>query len=100
MALTELTAERITAFPQKPRSRDVFDLWFILTQGEGKLDLQAAMGVAHTIAESKGIALRPTLDPAYAPYLERAWTNALKNIPNPPPFGQAIADIQAALASL
>jgi predicted nucleotidyltransferase component of viral defense system len=94
LSLPELTAERIVSYSQKPRARDVYDLWFILTRGAAESDLAAARALAHKLATEKGLVLRPGLDPQYAPFLERAWERALAGLPHPP-FSEARAEIEA-----
>jgi predicted nucleotidyltransferase component of viral defense system len=94
VALEELAAERLVLYMQKPRARDVFDLWFIVAYGADALDETQTRALAQRIADEKRVALRPTLDAAYAPLLERAWENALKNVRPHPPFAQARAAIE------
>jgi predicted nucleotidyltransferase component of viral defense system len=98
VAFQELAAERMVGYVQKPRARDVFDLWFVLTQGEKVLNAPEAFALAQSIARAKNIPLRAQLDRSYAPLLERAWENALRSIPHHPPFAQAREEIEAKLA--
>lgn len=93
VALSELAAERLAWYARKPRARDVFDLWFILTRGADALDLRATRALAQRLADAKQVALRSDLDEMYAPILERAWDNALKHIQPHPTLAQARADI-------
>ena len=95
VALEELAAERVVLFAQKPRARDVFDLWFILKYGANALDAAQTRTLAQKIAEEKRLVLRNRLDEAYAPLLERAWENALREIRAHPPFSHAIAEIES-----
>ena len=97
VALEELTAESMVLFSQKPRVRDVFDLWFILTHGANALDAAQTRALAQHIADEKGVVLRSRLDETYAPLLERAWENALKDIRPHPLFAQARVEIEAYL---
>lgn len=100
LSLDELAAEHIARYPQKPRARDVFDLWFILTHGANELNRNATRALAQNIADEKHIALRAELDSTYAPLLERAWENALKQIRPHPPFSQARSEIEQGLAEI
>lgn len=97
VALSELAAERIVLYSQKPRARDVFDLWFILRQGANILDAAQTRALAQRIADEKRVMLRANLDETYAPFLERAWENALTEIRPPPSFAQARFEIEAYL---
>lgn len=93
LSLSELTAERIVMYAQKPRARDVYDLWFILTHPRTEANPTLILELARTIAAEKRVTLRTALDPAYAPMLERAWDKALKNIRHHPPYAQTQTDI-------
>lgn len=97
IALTELAAERIVLYAQKPRARDVFDLWFILTRGAAALDRDQTRALAQRIADEKRVVLHPNLDDTYAPFLDRAWENALKSIRPHPTWTRARAEIDAYL---
>lgn len=99
VVLPELAAERIVLYSQKPRARDVFDLWFIVTHGADALDAGQTRALTRQIADEKGIALRSRLDETYAPFLERAWENALKDIRPHPAFAETCGAIEAYLAS-
>lgn len=94
ISLSELTAERIVLYAQKPRARDVFDLWFILTHSNHHLDLAAAWALAQTIAREKNVVLRAETDAKYGSLLERAWDNALQEIRSRPSFSQAHSEIK------
>ncbi len=100
IALEELAAERIVLYSYKPRARDVYDLWFILTHGANELDANATRTLAHQIAAEKGAALRAELDAHYAPLLERAWANALKAVHPHPSFTQARHDLAQRLEKI
>ena len=95
VSLNELAAEHIVRYSQKPRARDVYDLWFILTQGVNELHVDATRALAQNIAHEKHVTLRAELDSAYAPLLERAWENALKQIRPHPTFSQARGEIES-----
>lgn len=99
VALEELAAQRIVWYSQKPRARDVFDLWFILTRGAAMLNRESLDALVQQIALEKRVTLRTELDPQYAPLLASSWDNALKAIRQRPPFAQARADIETQLAS-
>lgn len=97
VALSELAAFRILAYSRKPRAREVFDLWFILTHaGNEELLPAETRALVQALAGEKGVTPRAALDPNHAPFLERAWDTALKSVPHPP-FPQAIAAIQTHL---
>lgn len=100
VALPELAAERIVMYAQKPRARDVFDLWFILTHGADALHAAQTRALARRIADEKGVALRSRLDETYAPLLERAWENALKDIRPHPSFRETQVELNARLESM
>ncbi len=100
ISLNELAAEHIVRYSQKPRARDVFDLWFILTHGGSQLDMAETRALTFAIAQSKKVTPRGELDAAYAPLLERAWENALKTIRPRPSFPQARGEIEAQLAAI
>lgn len=100
VALEELVGERIAALAQRPRARDVFDLWFALTHAGGQLDLPRAREHAAALAQEQHRELpRPDapFDAAHRAALERSWDAALKNIPNPVPFAQMEKDLMQAL---
>jgi predicted nucleotidyltransferase component of viral defense system len=99
VALEELAAERIAMLGGKPRARDVFDLWFILTHAE-QLERGKTRAIAQEIALAKRVELRATLDLAYHPLLQRAWENALKNVRLHPSLEQAEAEIAQALTQI
>lgn len=98
LALEELAAQHIALYAQKPRARDVYDLWFMLTRGADLLDAARTRARTHAFAAEKRIALRSELDAAHAPFVARAWDNALKKIPAHPAFAQAQNEIKARLA--
>ncbi|MBI4672210.1 MAG: nucleotidyl transferase AbiEii/AbiGii toxin family protein [Chloroflexi bacterium] len=100
VALEELAAERIVLYSQKPRARDVFDLWFILTHGANALDVSKTRDLAQRLAAEKGVVLRAELDAQYAPLLERAWENALKGIQPHFSFAQTQQEIENRLGEL
>lgn len=95
VALEELAAERMVLFAQKPRARDVFDLWFILKYGAAALDAAQTRNLAQRVAEEKRLVLRNRLDENYAPLLARAWENALRDFRAHPPFSQTCAEIES-----
>lgn len=100
LSLEELAAERIVLYARKPRARDVFDLWFILTQAQLALDVPELKLLAAGIAGEKRVTLRAELDLQYAPLLERTWDNALQNLPLHPSLAQARAGIEDRLESI
>lgn len=100
VALAELAAERIVGYAQKPRARDVYDLWLLLTLGLGQLNAELVRSLAGQIADAKRVRLTPTLDPTYAPLLERSWDKGLGKIAGHPSFAQAQTDIETALRQL
>ena len=55
ISLNQLAAERIALYAQKPRARDVFDLWFILTQGANELDPEKTRELVQLLAHEKRI---------------------------------------------
>ncbi|MCG3140597.1 MAG: hypothetical protein HDKAJFGB_01666 [Anaerolineae bacterium] len=84
VALDELAAELLVLYARRPRARDVFDLWFILTHGADALDAAHAFALAQRIAAEKKIALRTSLDETHAALLENTWAQVLKEIrPHP-----------------
>ncbi len=99
-ALEELAAERIATISGKPRARDVFDLWFILTRGAQQLDGVSTRVLAEEIAREKTMTLRAEFDPAYRPLLERAWENALKGVRGALSFKEVEQELHARLNEL
>lgn len=99
ISLDELAAERLVSYSQKPRARDVYDLWFILAHGAEKLSIEKMRARTQELAQEKNVALRAALDSQYAPLLERAWENALREIRPHPSFPQARVEIEALLGS-
>ncbi|MGB8645706.1 MAG: nucleotidyl transferase AbiEii/AbiGii toxin family protein [Anaerolineae bacterium] len=100
MSLNELAAERLALLNSRPRSRDVYDLWFILAHAGDQLDRDETRRLAEQIAGEKGRAFSPELDPAYRPRLEQAWENALKKLPRRPGFLAADLEIHRLVQSL
>jgi predicted nucleotidyltransferase component of viral defense system len=100
ISLEELLAEQLARVGGRPRARDVYDLWFILTRGGEQLDRATARALAEQIAAEKGAPLRGEFDPAYRPALERAWENALKNLHPRPSFEQAESEIRDKIAPI
>lgn len=96
IALEEMTANYIVSWSGKPRARDVFDLWFILTH-EQDLDRAYVLLQARQLAAEKGIALRSRLDLSFRPLIERAWENALREVRNRPGFAEAESEIVGTL---
>ncbi len=100
IALEEFVGERIAALGQKPRARDVYDLWFVLTHAHDKIDMARARTLARESANEKNIAL-PRLDalfdPTHRALLERAWSSALRHIRGHPSFVQVESDLHDAL---
>ncbi len=93
VSLEELAAERLALLGAKPRARDVYDLWFILTHAGTQLDHTSTRTLAEQIAAEKGSSRIGKLDPAYRPLLERAWENALKSVRPRPTLAQAESEI-------
>lgn len=100
ITLDEFAAERIAAYSASPRARDVYDLWYILTHAPAELDLTATRQLVQTIATEKKRTPQPTLNANYAPLLERAWDNALKEIRIPSTFTQARTEIEPHLQTI
>lgn len=99
VSLNELAAEHIVRYARAPRARDVYDLWFIVTH-DAELDRETTRTLAQTLAQEKKVVLRTELEGKYAPLLERAWDNALKNIPAHPPFQRAREEIETRLQEI
>jgi predicted nucleotidyltransferase component of viral defense system len=103
IALEEFVAERIAQLGQTPRARDVFDLWFVLTNVRERIDLKQTKDLAQEIARAKNCALPRAdapFDPAYRAGLERSWDNALRRVPRHPPFAQLEKDLIHGLEGL
>ncbi len=94
VSLQELIAERLALWGARPRAREVYDLWFMLTHAGTDLDRPQTRLLAEEIGLARGIPLSNDLDPAYRPLLERAWDTALKKIPHRPSFAQAEGEIR------
>ncbi|RIK30814.1 MAG: hypothetical protein DCC52_06395 [Chloroflexi bacterium] len=67
-------------YARRPRARDVFDLWFILTHGADALDAAHAFALAQRIAAEKKLALRTSLDETHAALLKNTWAQVLKEM--------------------
>lgn len=100
VAPEELAAEGIVGYGQRPRAREVYNLWLLLTLGMPQLDAELTQKLAAQIADARHVALADALAPAYAPLLERAWDKSLAKIAGHPSFAQAQADIHSALKQL
>ncbi len=91
VALEEFAAERIAQLAQTPRARDVFDLWSVLTHARGRMESARLTELARAIAQTKNSALPRAGAPFHSTHragLERSWENALRRVPNHPPFAQ------------
>ena len=102
VALEELVGERMAALAQKPRARDVFDLWFALAHAREKMDPRRARELAAVIAQDRHWTFpRPDapFEPDHRAALERAWDAALKHLPNRVPFAQVEKEIVQVLQS-
>ena len=93
VSLDELAGRYLALYCLKPRARDVFDLWFILTHSEGQFDVKSAASVARQQVAARGKSFKLELDPSHRPWVEKAWENALKNVVRHPSFEQAEAEI-------
>lgn len=100
VSLEEAAAERIAAIGHRPRAREMFDLWFILSRGNKLLDRTATRALAESIAGERGKAVHAVIDPAYRPFLERAWESGLKQVRSKPSFLQAESEISENLAQI
>ncbi len=100
IALEEFVAERIAWLAQSPRARDVFDLWFALEHAPDRLSATRTRELARQITQERQTTL-PRADAPFSPAqhasLERAWGNALKNIPTRPSLEQVESALKAAL---
>ncbi len=100
IALEEFAAERIAALGQKPRARDVYDVWFVLTHAHDKINAARAHTLAREIANGKNISpphMDSPFDPTHRAILERAWNSALSEVRGRPSFVQVEGDLRDAL---
>ncbi len=100
IALDECVGTLIAAFIGTPRTRDVYNLWFAMTKLRDRLNASQVGNIARTIAQEKNVALpRPDtlLDSSHRASLERAWDNALREVPGHPSFAQVEHDLKDAL---
>lgn len=103
LALEEFTAERIAQLGQTPRARDVFDLWFVLTNARERIDLRQTLELARQIAQAKDGSLpraAAPFDSEHRAALGRSWDNALRRVPRHPPFAQVEEDLINALEGI
>ncbi len=99
-ALDELAAEGIAALSYRPRARDLYDLWFLLTRGASQIDPDRVRSLALQISAEKRRPLRTVLDAEYRPIAERGWKNALNSLRGAPEFSRAEAEIARKIAEL
>ncbi len=103
VALAEFAAERIAQLAQTPRARDVFDLWFVLTHARGRIESARLKELAREIAQARNSALPRVdtlFDPARRAGLERSWENALRRVPNHPPFARIEKELSNELENI
>ncbi len=101
VALEELAAERIVALASPTvRARDIYDLWFILTELASRLDRNKIKALVGTLARAKNIAPLATLSlaPSARSALARSWDASLRRVPDPPFLEQVEKDLSAAWA--
>ena len=100
VALDEMVGEQMAALAGSPRTRDVYDLWFALTQLRERVNMKRVREIAPAIARERNLAL-PLQDAifsaAHRAILERAWDNALRDVRGHPSFEQVEKDLQRAL---
>ena len=94
VSLEEMAADRVALIGEKPRARDMFDLWFILKHGEKRLNRAKTRDLAEQSAGAKRRVLRAEFDADYRPMLERAWDNALRTVRDKPTFLEAETEIR------
>lgn len=95
-SLDEIAAERIAILGASPRTRDVFDLWFIVTHAREQVDTQRIGTLAFAIAQAKQMVLpNPSelFNPSQRVILERGWNRANYQ----PSFDQVEQDLKQRL---
>lgn len=100
LALDEMAGEQIAALAGSPRTRDVYDLWFVLTQMPERVNMKRVRDIAQTTTAVKNAAL-PQADSvfsaAHRTILEGAWDNALHEVRGHPSFEQMQSDLKRSL---
>ncbi|MBI4790337.1 MAG: nucleotidyl transferase AbiEii/AbiGii toxin family protein [Chloroflexi bacterium] len=101
LALAELVAERMAILGQKPRARDVFDLWFAVARLSDRIAWPRVRALMQEIAEAKHIS--PPLpnapfDPGHREFLQLTWDKALHNVPRHPPFSQVEQQVSSLMS--
>ena len=99
VALDEMVGEQIAALAGSPRTREVYDLWFGLTQMPDRVNAARAWDIAHKIAAERNTALPHAgamFSATHRAILERAWEKALRDARGHPSFEQAERDLQTA----
>jgi len=97
-SLDEIAAERIAMLGAAPRTRDVFEAWFIVTHAHEQMDAQRIGALALAIAQAKQLALpNPSapFNPSHRAILERGWNKANYQ----PAFDQVEQDLKQRLPS-
>jgi len=97
VALDEMLGEQVAALAGSPRAREVYDLWFGLTQLQDRVNMLRVREIAQQIAAEKNTGLPPAdavFNVAHRAILERAWDNALRQVRGRPSFEQVEKDLQ------
>lgn len=94
VALDEIAAEGIATLAQKPRARDVFDVWFVLTHATAQLKTDRVREVLRDIAIVRADS---PFDPAHRAPLARAWEGAMRGVRGRPSFDQVEKDLTETL---
>lgn len=97
-SLDEIAAERIVMLGASPRTRDVFDLWFIVTRAREPMDARHIGALVLAMAQAKQRALpNPSapFSPSHRVILERGWNKANYQ----PSFDQVEQDLMRLLPS-
>ena len=103
LALAEWVAERMAMLGQKPRARDVFDLWFAVTHLRDQIDWTGVRALMQAIAQAKHIALPQSdapFDPGHREFLHLTWDKAVHNVPNHPTFQEIEIDLSKIMQSI
>lgn len=100
ISLEQAAAGYIVMLGERPRARDVFDLWFVLSHASGRLNYEATRELAQEMWAQKGRLAKAELDPAHRPLLERAWERGIKEFPGKPTFAQTENEIKSRLADI
>lgn len=102
--LEEIVAEKLRAILQRTRSRDVYDVWYLLKYHKDALDLATVKDVFKKKCEYKNVDFRGIQDffkPELIESHKLAWEPSIRRqVANLPPFKEVEADLPGLLDDL